>query len=472
MRLIIAALMLLTLAGCSRPGDPATGDALLADWTRVLSDGDRASIESFISRHSLNASADDMLAWQDETGGVEVIAVTERVPGKIGALLRTRNSDQLERVALEFDDGQPARITGFTYLLADRPVDQAIGRLGEAAALAEVAAHGDRLAAVDQYAGTLLIARNGEVLLERHWGLADRDSGVPANADTRYRHGSLDKAFTAVAALRQVEQGVWTLDSKLGEVLPDYPNTAMREVTLRQLLAHRAGAGEIFGPEFFANRADLRGINDYIQLYGQREPEFSPGSEFRYSNYGYILIGAMLEQAHGRAYHDIVNEEVFARAGMSRSGALPESETVEGRATGYQRTDLTWTSNAEILPWRGTAAGGGYSTARDLLVFAEALREGHLLGSDTLAQATTAASENDRFGLGLMLTRGNEPTGYGHDGGAPGMSAFLRIFPETGYVVIALSNLDPPRANWLGDTFVNRMPLETAEGKDGGVVAR
>lgn len=460
LRSLLLVLALSLLAACSRPGDPAAGDALLADWTAVLSSGDRTLIQTFIDRHNLSASADSMLAWHDETGGVDVLRVTEREAGKIGAVLRTRFSDQLERVEFEFDDQQPTQITGFTYLLAERSADLAIPRLDEAAALAEVAAHGDRLAAMDHYSGSLLIARDGQILLERHWGQADRENAVPADADTRYRHGSLDKSFTAIAALRLVEQGVWSLDTPLGEVLPDYPNAAMREVTLRQLLAHRAGAGDIFGPEFVTHRQDLRGPADYIRLYGERKPEFRPGSEFRYANYGFILIGAMLEKAHGRPYPEIIADEVFALAGMTRSGAQPESEAVDGRAVGYQRRDLAWVSNADLLPWRGTPAGGGYSTARDLLAFAEALRGGRLIKPETLAQATTAVSDDARFGLGFMLTRPDEPKGYGHDGGAPGMSAYLRVFPQSGYVVIALSNLDPPRANWLADTFVNRMPLE------------
>lgn len=401
-----------------------------------------------------------MLAWHDETGGVDVAGATVREPGRIGAVLRTRFSDQLERVEFEFDDQQPTRITGFTYLLAERSADQAIPRLDEAAALAEVAAHGDRLAAVDHYAGTLLIARDGQILLERHWGKADRENAVPADADTRYRHGSLDKSFTATAALRRVERGEWTLDTTLGEVLPDYPDAAMRAVTLAQLLAHRAGAGDIFGPEFAAQRNALRGTAEYIRLYGERKPEFRPGSKFSYANYGYILVGAMLEKAHGRPYHEIIQDEIFAIAGMRRSGTQPESKAVDGRAVGYQRRDLAWSDNADLLPWRGTPAGGGYSTARDLLAFAEALRGGRLLKPATLQQATTAVSDDARFGLGFMLTRPDEPKGYGHDGGAPGMSAYLRIFPDSGYVVVTLSNLDPPRANWLADTFVNRMPLD------------
>ena len=452
-------LLVLSLSACSRPGPPAAGDSLIAGWTAALSSGDAETIRTFVERHGLDASVEDMLAWHDETGGVDVLRVTEREPGRIGAILQTRLSDQLERVAFEFDDGEPTQITGFTYLLAERTPDTAIARLDEAAALAAVAAHGDRLAAMDQFSGTLLIARDGEVLIERHWGQAEREAGTPVDADTRFRHGSLDKLFTAIAALRLVERGQLGLDSTVGQVLPDYPQEDLHPATVRDLLAHRAGAGDIFGPEFDAHRLELRSTADYLRLFGEREPEFTPGSEFRYANYGYLLLAAMLEKVSGSDYYSLVQREVFEPAGMQRSGAEPESSAVDGRAAGYRREARRWISNAGSLPWRGMAAGGGYSTARDLLALGEALRGGRLLQPDTLAQATQPSTEGGWYGLGMMLARGDAPPGYGHDGGAPGMSAYLRVFPDSGYVVVALSNLDPPRANWLADTFVNRMPV-------------
>lgn len=455
-------LFLTLLAACSNPGTPETGDALLADWAAALDSGDAAIIERYIARHGLNASVKDMLAWHDETGGVEVVKVTERAPGRITALLQTRFSDQLETVTLEFDDAQPAQITGFTYLLAERTPELAIPRGEEASALAAAAAHADRLAARDQFAGGLLIARDGEVLLERYWGLADREANAPIDADTRFRHGSVDKLFTAIAALRMVERGVLTLDATLGEVLPDYPQSELHSATLRDLLAHRAGAGDIFGPEFDAHRLTLKGSADYLRLYGEREPEFTPGSAFRYANYGFVLIGAMLEKLGGTDYHALVRREVLDPAGMPRTGAEPESTPVDGRAVGYQRKDRSWASNADLLPYRGTAAGGGYSTARDLLALGEALRTGQLLSTDTLAQASTPSSTDGWYGLGMMVGDADGARWFGHDGGAPGMSAYLRVFPDSGHVVVALSNLDPPRANWVGDAFVNRMPLGTS----------
>lgn len=449
----------LLLAACSRPGPPEAGDALMADWVAALNSDDATTIQRFIDQRALDASVDNMLAWHAETGGVDVVEISERQAGRITALLKQRFSDQLETVTFEFDDQQPAQITEFVYLLADRPPHLAFPRTDEAAAIMAAVEHADSLAARDEFSGALLIARDGEVLVERYWGKADREKGTAIDADTRFRHGSMDKLFTAIAALRMVERGVLGLDTTLGELLPDYPQADLHPASLRDLLAHRAGAGDIFGETFDQHRLELKSTADYLRLFGEREPEFTPGEAFRYANYGYLLAAAMLERVGGEDYYSLVRREVLQPAGMQRSGAEPEDQPVEGRATGYRRVDRAWTSNADLLPYRGMAAGGGYSTARDLFALGEALRRGVLLKPDTLALATRPSSEDGWYGLGFMLTRGDGPAGYGHDGGAPGMSAYLRVFPDSGYVVVALSNLDPPRANWVADIFVNRMPL-------------
>lgn len=455
--LLVCAALLLT--ACTRPGTPEAGDALLADWVAALNSDDAATIQQFIDHRGLNASVDSMLAWHAETGGVDVVEISEREPGRITALLQPRFIDQLETVTFEFDDQQPARVTAFTYLLAERPPHLAIPRLDEAAAVSAAVAHAEALAARDEFSGALLIARDGEVLVERYWGHADREAATPIDADTRFRHGSVDKLLTAVAALRLVERGAISLDSTIGEVLPDYPQTDLHPASLRHLLAHRAGAGDIFGAEFDRHRLALKSTGDYLRLFGEREPEFTPGDDFRYANYGYLLVAAMLERVSGEDYYRLIQREVLGPAGMTRTGAEPEDQPVAGRAVSYRRVDRSWVSNADLLPYRGMAAGGGYSTARDLFALGEALRRGDLLAPETLALATRPGSEGGWYGLGFMIGRGDGPAGYGHDGGAPGMSAFLRIYPDRGYVVVALSNLDPPRANWIADVFVNRMPL-------------
>ena len=322
--------------------------------------------------------------------------------------------------------------------------------------MAALSARAGELARTDEFSGAVLVARNGEVLLEDAWGLADRESGTPNTTDTKFRIGSMNKMFTAVATLQLVEAGKLALDDPIGTHLPDYSNQDLAsQVTVRHLLTHSGGTGDIFGPEFERNRLALRDHRDYVDLFGSRRPGFEPGSRFEYSNYGFILLGALIEAVSGESYYDYARNNVFHPAGMTSTDSLPETQNVPDLSIGYMRVGDGWEPNTDTLPWRGTAAGGGYSTVGDLLRFAQALSSGTLISPTTLAEATRTHQQ----GYGYGFTIGQDPVpNHGHSGGAPGMNGDLRVYPELGYVVVTLSNLDPPAASALADFFTLRMP--------------
>jgi D-alanyl-D-alanine carboxypeptidase len=338
-------------------------------------------------------------------------------------------------------------------------VDLVLHRLTQADAVAALAEHAAERARADEFAGAVLVARHGKVLLQDAWGRADRKNGVANTPATRFRIGSMNKMFTAVATLQLVEAHKLALDDPIGKYLPGYPNKQVAaKVTVRHLLTHTGGTGDIFGPEFEAHRLELREHRDYLKLYGSRGLTQEPGARFEYSNYGFVLLGALIEHISGMSYYDYVDDHVFRRAGMRSTGSLPESVEVPDRAVGYLRTSASdpWVPNTATLPWRGTAAGGGYSTVGDLLRFAQALDSGRLLSEAMLAEATRPHQQ--QYGYGFGVQGQGSLHSYGHGGGAPGMNGELRVFPELGYVVVSLSNLDPPAASELVEFFTLRMP--------------
>jgi D-alanyl-D-alanine carboxypeptidase len=338
-------------------------------------------------------------------------------------------------------------------------VDLVLHRMPQADAVAALSAHAAERARAGEFAGAVLVARHGKVLFQDAWGRADRKAGVANTPATRFRIGSMNKMFTAVATLQLVEAHKLALDDPIGKYLPGYPNKEVAaKVTVRHLLTHTGGTGDIFGPEFDQHRLQLREHRDYLKLYGRRGLTQEPGTRFEYSNYGYVLLGALIEQVTGGSYDDYVRDHVFRRAGMRFTGALPESVDVPDRAVGYLRSSpgSDWVPNTDTLPWRGTAAGGGYSTVGDLLRFAQALDSGRLLSEATLAEATRPHQQ--QYGYGFGVQGQGSLHSYGHGGGAPGMNGELRVFPELGYVVVSLSNLDPPAASELVEFFTLRMP--------------
>jgi D-alanyl-D-alanine carboxypeptidase len=392
----------------------------------------------------------DVSAWAGQTVRLRLATTDNGGPLRVGV-----DNIRFERTGRNAD----GRVELLATPRPSRAVNLVLHRMTQADAVAALAAHAQERTRADEFAGAVLVARHGKVLLEKAWGRADRRAGTANTPATRFRIGSMNKMFTAVATLQLVEAHKLALDDPIGKHLPGYPNKEVAaSVTVRHLLTHTGGTGDIFGQEFEQHRLGLREHRDYLKLYGRRGLSHEPGSRFEYSNYGFVLLGALIEQVSGGSYDDYVRDHIFRPAGMRSTGALPESVEVPHRAVGYLRSSpgSDWVPNTDTLPWRGTAAGGGYSTVGDLLRFAQSLESGTLLSKATLAEATRAHQQQYGYGFGVQ---GQGRLGsYGHGGGAPGMNGELRVFPQLGYVVVSLSNLDPPAASELVEFFALRMP--------------
>jgi CubicO group peptidase (beta-lactamase class C family) len=319
-----------------------------------------------------------------------------------------------------------------------------------------------------KFSGAVLVTRDGRTLFEGAYGFADRERGVPNTPQTQFRAGSMYKMLTAVATLQFVQAGTLRLDAPLGTYLRDYPNADVASrVTPHHLLTHTGGTGDIFGPLFTAHRTELRTTGDYLRLYGTRGLQFAPGTQHVYSNYGFILLGALVERLSGTRYDDHVAARVLAPAGMTATGTAPEDSLVPGRAVGYMRqggASGPLVSNAPTLPYRGTPAGGGYSTVGDLARFAVAVRDRRLLDSTHTALLYTGkvpVNPSSQYAYGFMDRVVGGRRWVGHGGSAAGMNGELAFEPDGGYVVVVLSNFDPPAAGQVLNLILGRLPTPT-----------
>jgi D-alanyl-D-alanine carboxypeptidase len=216
----------------------------------------------------------------------------------------------------------------------------------------------DKAASTGNFSGVWLWAKNGKPITSGARGKADRERGIDNTLNTRFRIGSMNKMFTAVATLQLVERGKLSLDDTIGKILPDYPNTNVAsKVKVRHLLSHTGGTGDIFGPKFERHRLELKSLQDYVKLYGECGLRFEPGTKWEYSNYGFLLLGVLIEKVSGKSYYDFVAENIYKVAGMTNSGSEPESVEVANRSKGYMRKQFEMVSNEPTLPWRGTSAG-------------------------------------------------------------------------------------------------------------------
>jgi CubicO group peptidase (beta-lactamase class C family) len=466
MRAFVVPFALAATTAVVQPAIPDTpAGNVLAAWLSAFNSGERVQLQAFENTYRYNIPGtqgfplEATLNLRRMTGGFSLLRIEQAEPLSITALLAEKDSDTLARRTFTLDKDDSRVVVAGRVVSVPRPADLAVPRLTEDQSLRALAARAEALADEDRLSGAILIAKRGNIIFEKSWGLANRESKSPVTTETQFRLGSVNKMFTAVAVLQLVSEGKLALDGTIDRYLPDYPNRDVAtKVTVRHLLTHTGGTGDIFGPEFVANRASLKAHADYVRLYGERAPQFEPGTKDAYSNYGMVLAGALIEKVGGISYYDYVRERIFRRAGMAATDSLPEDDNVSNRSVGYMWQNGRWVSNADTLPYRGTAAGGGYSTARDLLRFASALEAGTLLSKTLLTEATKPQNHEGWYGYGFFLGGEGALRSYGHSGGAPGMNADFRIYPELGVVLIGLSNLDPKAVERIVEFYALRMP--------------
>lgn len=431
-RAAFLALAMLAGAGGARAQSHPV-DAVFQEWLAAFNSGDKAAIQAFYGEYLGNPTAAFALDSAEDTCGFDLVRVESQTPQAMSVLLAEKCFPALQRLKIELGAPGDKKLKTFTLL----PF-----ALSHEAANADMAGMVDRLAAHDKFAGTLLIAHGNGQPWSRSLGLRDKAANTPITPDTPLFLASAGKMFTAVSVLQLVEAGKIELDAPLGRYLTDYPNKAMAQVTIRQLLQHRDGAGDmgILARGDGANRAKAKTIDAIIALNGNRAPAFSPGSKTEYNNYGYLLLGAVVERVSGESYYAYVAENVFQPAGMTGAG-FPDLDHLQAVATGYttyygEEPDLV--SNREVLPWRGTPAGGGVASANDMLKFFNALRSGKLLSAQALDLATTAAGDSP-WGMGFLVNPGRS---WGHGGGSYGMDVAAHYYTDIDTTFICLASRD------------------------------
>ncbi|BCS30875.1 hypothetical protein TBR22_A00750 [Luteitalea sp. TBR-22] len=368
-------------------------------------------------------------------GTISVGAVTRDGPDAPLRLAVTGSKGQKGVIELTLESAAPFRIAGIGIDVgraADRggdlPPVPINGKMTNGELARALDAYLARLTAADVFSGVALVARSGEPVFHRAYGLADRSNAIPNTTRTRFNLGSINKIFTQTAIEQLIAQGRITRGTTLGSVLQDHPQEVTRAATIDQLLEHTAGVPDFFGEEFGNTpKARFRSNADYYQFVASRPPLFAPGARNQYCNGCYITLGQVIAKVSGRSYEDYVTEHIFRVAGMTGAGMLQSDAIVPDVAQGYTRRDGPLRSNVFMRGASGSAAGGGYATAADLLAFDTAMKAGKLL--DPARVATFYA-------------------GRGIAGGAPGTNAVMESGPI--WTVIVLTNLDPDAGESIG----------------------
>lgn len=301
------------------------------------------------------------------------------------------------------------------------------------------------------FSGVVDVRRDGEILFQSAFGLASPRWGVPNTLDMRFDVASISKLFTAVAVLQLVAAGRLDLDASIHEYAGLAGTMIDPAVTLRHLLTHTSGLGDIAEEDEGENYAEVfrsvpchtvQTLRDFLPLFAHKPPHFAPGSGSRYCNAGYVVAGMAVEHASDRQFQEYVEAEVFARAGMTRSGYFDKRYAIGDLAEGFDPTDDgRLEQNIYAYPPQGAADGGAFCTSGDLHAFFAALRGRRLLPAeltDAFLTSQVASPDGGPAGQGFGLVF-NE-LGFYKEGCSEGASGIFSHLSVWNVDVVILSN--------------------------------
>lgn len=290
------------------------------------------------------------------------------------------------------------------------------------------------------FMGTVLVARDGAVILDKAYGMANVEWEIPNTTTTKFRLGSITKQFTAAAILLLEERGKLKLDDRVKTYLPDSP-MAWDRITVFNLLTHTAGIPNFTAsPDYNTIKLSARSADAAVAAFRDRPLDFGPGEQMRYSNSGYLVLGAIIEKVAGQSYEKFVTENLFVPAGMADSGYDSNTAIIKRRASGYVRGPGGYTNAGYLHMSIPHAAGALYSTTHDLLKWEQALFGGKIVSKASLDRMI-APFKND-YALGLTSALVNGRRVIAHGGGIDGFNTHLAYYPDSKTVVIVLSNVN------------------------------
>jgi CubicO group peptidase (beta-lactamase class C family) len=292
------------------------------------------------------------------------------------------------------------------------------------------------------FMGTVLVARDGAVIIDRAYGMANLEWDVPNTTATKFRLGSVTKQFTAAAILLLEERGKLKVDDRIKAHLPDAP-MGWDRITIFNLLTHTSGIANFTSlPEYNVAKVRSSTVDGTVSTLRDRALDFGPGEQMSYSNSGYLVLGSIIEKVSGQSYEKFVTDNLFAPAGMNDSGYDSNTAIIKRRANGYARIATGYVNAGYIHMSVPHAAGALYSTTGDLLKWEQALFAGQVVSKASLDKMITPFKNDYAMGVTSTLAKGRRVIAHG--GSIDGFNTHMSYYPDTRTVVIALSNVSGP----------------------------
>jgi len=285
------------------------------------------------------------------------------------------------------------------------------------------------------FSGSVLVAKGDDKVISKAYGLANIEWGVPNTPNTKFRLGSITKQFTAAAILLLEEDGKLTLGDSVRVHWPEAPR-AWDGVTIFHLLTHTSGMPQPDETWRFSEGP----AEETVGHFRDKPLEFAPGTQYRYSNSGFILLAYLIERISGETYSDFLQKRILTPLAMSDSGVESNGPIIENRASGYAEGDGGFVHAAYISMPSSIGSGALYSTTEDLLRWTRGLFGGKVLKAVSLEKMLTPFK--DEYALGIDVANDNGIRVIRHGGSIQGFNAMLAYYPDEKMTVVVLANLE------------------------------
>lgn len=429
---------------------------LAPSFIAVFNEGSRIEVINYLSEHmsksrietyGIDAHVGVFLNSQNTFGRLDVIKVLPPSNGNERIEVISNNNKLKYNLIINKEKGAPYKINYFA-LQDSKSENNSKKSISKKELALELSSFINNLSMKDAFSGSVLVAKGNDVIFKGSVGYANKTWKIKNNIDTKFSLGSMNKMFTAIAALQLIEKGKLKFDDKLIQFVDKswLPKGESDSITIRQLLTHTSGLGNFFNDEFNqSNKEAYRNLDAYKPLISQSELLFVPGSRNRYSNSGMLMLGLVVEKVSGQSYYGYVQKHIYNKANMLNSGSFELDSVTDNLASGYLKRMHSdqWVDSIYARAIKGSPAGGGFSSAEDLYQFAIALTEFRLLGKKLTEDAYTEKTQYNSafwYGYGFSVSGEENNRVVGHGGAYLGVDARLDIHLDSGFIVVILAN--------------------------------
>lgn len=325
----------------------------------------------------------------------------------------------------------------------------------------------EEMLALENFSGSILIARDSTILIEKSIGMANYEFLIPNSSNTKFRIASLSKAFAAALVLQQVEKGRIKLDGKISDYLPYYPQKTGKIITIHQLLTHSSGLVHYEGIKDFYPKYGQQQFyyKDYLKLFWDLPLLFEPGTSHSYSSLGYFVLGAILQEVTGKTYQTLLKENILTPLSLSNTGVDIQTNILPNRASGYTSKDYTLYNAIYYDMSKSMATGDLYSTPKDLLAWSLALNTNSVLSEKYRKLLFSPYINGYAYAWSIKrytsTDKNNNSNTEGkkkediicatHSGTTRGFESYLNKFLNYGYTIVILSNISGIKVSKIND---------------------